>query len=201
MSAKAIAHTVALIVVSVFVWWVWDASESSDNEGISIFYKMIAFIVGAIYLGFLTVVYILPAITGKITEEALGSSEESEPDPFAVAHSKLAIGEYEEAIEAFREAAEKDPENRMPWIEISKIWLSKFEDPDAAIASLQNALEKQSWPINDAAALMFKIEEIYDKEKGDQSSAALILRQIIETFPETRHSANATHKLREMGEL
>ena len=200
MSPKVIIHAVVLAAVLIFELWLWNTADSA-KEGEAIFTKMIAFIVGALYLGFMTVVYILPAITGKITEEALGSTEDSEPDPFAVAHSKMAAGEYEEAIQAFRSAAAEDPDNRMPWMEISKIWLTHFEDPDAAIASLTNALESKEWPVNDAAALMFKIEEIYDKHKEDQESAKAILNQIIATFPETRHSANATHKLREMGAL
>jgi TolA-binding protein len=46
---------------------------------------------------------------------------------------------------------------------------------------------------------MFRLAEIYDANLEDRMSAASILQQVIEQFPESRHSANARHKLREWG--
>ena len=38
-----------------------------------------------------------------------------------------------------------------------------------------------------------------DEDKEDRMSAAQILAQVIDQFPETRHSANARHRLHEWG--
>ena len=103
------------------------------------------------------------------------------------------------AIDAYREVATEQPDNRFPWLEISKIQHDNLEDPDAAIKTLREALESSDWRVNDAAFFMFRIAEMYEVDKKDQAQAVAILQQVVETFPETRHSANATHRLRELG--
>ena len=86
-------------------------------------------------------------------------------------------------------------------LKIAKIQHDNLEDPEASIATLREALESHEWPINDAAYFMGRLAEIYNEDLVDQESCVAILEQMIELFPETRHSANATHRLREMGAL
>lgn len=153
----------------------------------------------AILVGIIFVVDFLPQITDRFTHAMYDSGEVIEADALHDARAKVAQGDYEGAIVAFRKAAEKDPENRMPWMEIAKIQHQQFEDPHAAAATLREAIEAQEWTVDDAAFLMFRLAEIYDEAIGDRSTAASILHQAIEQFPETRHSANARHKLQEWG--
>jgi outer membrane protein assembly factor BamD (BamD/ComL family) len=40
---------------------------------------------------------------------------------------------------------------------------------------------------------------LYDEVEGNRASAVAIMQQVIDQFPATRHSANASHKLREWG--
>ena len=115
------------------------------------------------------------------------------------ARAKVAQGDYEGAIEAFKVAAQADPLNRMPWIEIAKIYRENLEDPRAALTTLRTALEGQEWQVNDAAYLMFRVAELYDEDLQDRASAQSILLQVTEQFPNTRHSANARHRLHEWG--
>ena len=129
------------------------------------------------------------------------SGEQVEQDPLHDARAARARGDYDEAIAVYLSVTGDDPENRLPWVEIAKIQHDNLEDPDAAIQTLRNALESQEWPVNDAAYFMGRISEIYIEDKDDNESGIAILQQMIEIFPETRHSANATHKLREMGTL
>ena len=70
-------------------------------------------------------------------------------------------------------------------------------DPAAAIQTIRHALETHEWEVNDAAYFLFRLAELYDEVEGDRYSAVAIMNQVIEQFPGTRHSANASHKLHE----
>lgn len=154
------------------------------------------------YAAILFIVYALPMIVGKFTSELLGSEEEIvEDDPMRDARALFAQGDFAGAIEAYKVVAAEQPQNRFPWIEIAKIQHDNLEDTDASLATLKTALESHEWRVNDAAFFMFRIAEMYEKEKEDVATAIGILQQVAETFPETRHSANATHRLRELGAL
>ncbi len=148
-------------------------------------------------VGILVVSYLIPLFAQRMTQVAYGSDEELGRDAMREAHSLLAQGEYEAAIESFRQVAAEDPSNRLPWVEIAKIQYAHLNNPALSIKTLQGALEGQEWPIDDAAFFMFRLAEIYDEAFGDRHTARSIIQQVIDNFPQTRHSANATHKLRE----
>lgn len=150
-------------------------------------------------IGVLFVFDVLPLLAHKVTHAVYDSGEEAEPDPLAEAHSKVAQGDFEGAVESLRAAAANDPLNRIPWVEMAKIQRENLKHPDDAIATLRTAIEGQEWQERDVAFLMFRLAELYDEDKGDRMSAVTIMQQVIEMFPETRHSANARHKLHEWG--
>lgn len=158
-------------------------------------------IMSAGFLGVLFVSLVLPVIAHKFTHAIYDSGEMVERDPMHDAHSLLAQGDFTGAIEAFKGAAKADPLNRLPWVEIAKIQRVQLKDPDTAITTLRTALEGQEWQMNDAAFLLFRLAELYDEERTDRNTAAAIMMQIMEEFPETRHSANARHKMHEWGLL
>jgi tetratricopeptide (TPR) repeat protein len=150
-------------------------------------------------IGVMFVTLVLPALAHRVAHSVYDSGEMLEPDPLHDAHSLVAQGEYQLAIQAFKTAAAKDPLNRLPWVEISKIQRINLEDPEAAIQTLRSALESQEWQVSDAAYLLFRLAELYDEDRHDRTKAASIMQQVIDDFPETRHSANARHKLHEWG--
>ena len=152
---------------------------------------------GAGVVGILFVVYLLPMFAQRVTHAVYDSAEMVDKDVMRGARSLLAQGDYHGAIEAFKEAAQLDPLNRLPWVEIAKIYKDNLEDPAAAIGTIRYALESQEWEVNDAAYFLFRLAELYDELEGDRASAIAIMNQVIEQFPETRHSANANHKLHE----
>jgi tetratricopeptide (TPR) repeat protein len=115
------------------------------------------------------------------------------------ARSLMAQGDYQGAIEAFREAAKADPLNRLPWVEIAKIYKSHLGDPGSAVKTIRLALESQEWEVNDAAYFLFRLAELYDEVEGNRPAAVAIMQQVIDQFPMTRHSANANHKLHDWG--
>lgn len=155
--------------------------------------------VGAGIAGIVVVVYLLPFFAQRITHAVYDSAEMIEKDVMHDARALVAQGEYHAAIEAFKEAAKAEPLNRLPWVEIAKIYKDNLEDPEAAIQTIRYALESQEWEINDAAYFLFRLAELYEEVLGDRVTAIAILRQVVEQFPRTRHSANAAARLHEWG--
>lgn len=143
------------------------------------------------------VIYALPFFAQRVSQSVYDSVEEVEKDLMRDARSRVAQGDYEGAIEAFKVAADADPLNRVPWVEMIKIYKENLHDAPAAIRTIRQAIESHEWPANDAAYFLFRLAELHDEVEGDRAAAVAILNQVIEQFPGTRHSANATHKLHE----
>jgi tetratricopeptide (TPR) repeat protein len=173
--------------------------DIEGREGQKTFTGILLAFLTAGLVGIVFVIHVLPAIAHRFTHAVYDSAEMVEKDPMHDARAKVAQGDWDGAIDAFRAAAAADPLNRLPYVEIAKIQLEQLEDAPAAIETLRHAIQDQEWQENDAAYLMFRLAEIYDANMEDRMSAASILQQVIEQFPESRHSANARHKLREWG--
>jgi len=146
-------------------------------------------------VGIFFVLTVLPFLAQRITHAVYDSAEMVEKDVMHDARSLMAQGDYEGAIAAFQQAAATDPLNRLPWVEIAKIQKDNMGDPAAAIQTIRYALESQAWEVNDAAYFLFRLAELYDEVEGDRASAVAIMQQVVDQFPGTRHSANASHKL------
>lgn len=174
-------------------------SEMHGIEGERTFTGILLVFLSAGLVGIAFVGEVLPLLAQKLTHAVYDSGEEVERDPFHDARVLMAQGEWEDAIQVFRLGAAKDPLNRMPYLEIAKIQKVHMEDPLAAITTLREAIEGQEWEVNDAAFLMFRLAESYDEDMGDRKAAVSILEQVMEQFPDTRHSANARTKLHEWG--
>ncbi|MBC7980716.1 MAG: tetratricopeptide repeat protein [Armatimonadetes bacterium] len=168
-------------------------------EGQRVFNGILLAFLSAGLVGIVFVTQILPRVAEKLTHAVYDSGEMVEKDLLHAARVLVAQGEWDEAIEAFKIAAEKDPRNRMPWTEIAKIQRTHLEDPAAAILTLREVIEGQEWEESDAAFLMFRLAEIYDEDTADRAAAVAIMEQVMEQFPQTRHAANARNKLHEWG--
>ncbi|KAB2639063.1 MAG: tetratricopeptide repeat protein [Verrucomicrobia bacterium] len=176
-----------------------DDAESQGNQ--KIFGGIVLTLFGAAVVGILFVTLVLPMLANRVADLVYDSGEMLEPDAMHDAHSLVAQGEYDKAIEAFKMAAANEPLNRLPWVEIARIQRGQLEDSQAAIQTLRHALESQQWPVNDAAFFLFRLAELYDEDCQDRLTAAAIMQQVIDEFPETRHSANASHKLHTWGQV
>lgn len=174
-------------------------TEKQSLEGERIFSGILLTFLSAGLVGIVFVSWLLPLFAQKLTHAVYDSGEEVEADPFHDARVYMAQGDWEAAIKSFTEGAEGDPLNRMPYVEIAKIQRFNMEDPAAAVETLRGAIEGQEWQENDAAFLMFRLAEVYDEDLEDRADAVTILEQVMEQFPETRHSANARTKLHEWG--
>lgn len=172
-------------------------NSMAEAEGEKTFNGILLTFLTAGLVGIFAVVHLLPFFAQRLTHAVYDSGEMIEKDVMHDARSLMAQGEYEGAIAAFQQAAANDPLNRLPWVEIAKIQKDNLGDPHAAIATIRHALESQAWEVNDAAYFLFRLAELYDEVEGDRASAVAIMNQVIEQFPGTRHSANASHKLHE----
>ncbi|KAB2642905.1 MAG: tetratricopeptide repeat protein [Verrucomicrobia bacterium] len=174
--------------------------DDADSRGSqNIFVGILLTLLGAGVLGVLFVTLVLPMLAHRVAHLAYDSGEMLEKDAMHDARSLVAQGEYEKAIEALRIAAAHDPLNRLPWVEMARIQRVQLDDVEAAIQTLRQALESQEWQVNDATYFLFRLAELYDEDRQDRVTAASIMQQVIDEFPETRHSANARHKLHTWG--
>jgi tetratricopeptide (TPR) repeat protein len=171
--------------------------EIQGLESTKILNGVLLAIFSASLIGVAAVLDVLPAFAQRVTHAVYDSAEMMEHDVMHDARSLLAQGDFHGAIEGFKKAAAADPLNRLPWVEIAKIYKDNLRDPASAIQTIRHALERQEWEVNDAAYFLFRLAELYDEVEGDRASAVSIMNQVVEHFPGTRHAANATHKLHE----
>jgi tetratricopeptide (TPR) repeat protein len=173
---------------------------SADDD---IFFRLSVTVLAGLYAGLLFLIFVLPAISDGIARLMFsdpGGVTEND-DPMREARALQAQGDYVGAVESLRQVVTEDSHNRLAWAEMAKIQIVQLDDAEGALAMLVEALEGREWEVDDAAFFMFRISEVQLENMDNRDAAVQILQQVCTTFPETRHSANATHQLRELGAL
>ncbi|MGB8355336.1 MAG: tetratricopeptide repeat protein [Chthoniobacteraceae bacterium] len=170
-------------------------AEFVDGTRVMILFLGIVFI--AIIIGATVAITIVPAIGESVGSFFFSPNEQIEKDAHADAMAKIAQGDYEGAIEEYRAALEKNPEDTHAISEIVHLYCDKLDDPNSAEEILTEALEGE-WPPEQSAFLCSRLVDVYWNHEGDGESATHILHQIIETMPDTKYAANATHRLHEI---
>jgi tetratricopeptide (TPR) repeat protein len=193
---RKIFHVIAFVAIASLVTSVLMNNDPDDASKQAA--QLPALLIAGLYVGFMFVMYVLPALTTKATNAVLASNETVSRAPIHIAQAAYARGEYIEAISLYRAIAEDETDNRLPWVEIAKIQNDQLEDPEVAINTLKTALEDKEWPADDAAFFMGRIAEIYLDNLNDKETCTAILQQIIDTFPDTQYSASAHHRLNEI---
>lgn len=167
-----------------------------EGDGDRVGSYMVLYMVGGAVLALLAAVFFIPVIGDKVGQYFYSAPEPVVPDAGSKARALEAQGEFEEALQAYLKLAADNPEDRLPWVEAIRIARERLEDSPRAVELIKTALDRE-WEVDDAAFFLFRLAEIHELDFGDEEMAASLLRQVIETFPDTRHSANAIHKLRE----
>ncbi|MEP6672861.1 MAG: hypothetical protein ABJF10_27100 [Chthoniobacter sp.] len=163
--------------------------------------KVVMLFAGTVLVGgtmaILVVVMIMPRIGDAVGNFFFQPSQEIEKDPHSAAAAALARGDYEAAVEEYRQLIEKDPADTLSYSEVAKISCEHLDDALGASATLEQALQRE-WSPEDAAFLSSRLVDVYWKYQHDARSARALLLQIVESMPGTRHAANAEHRLRDI---
>lgn len=171
------------------------AKETPDSSKIVLYFGGVVLVGGV--AGVLVVTIILPALGDTIGNIFFSPNEKIEKAPHADAMAAIARGDYEDAVQEYLHAFERDPHDTLALSEMAKIECEHLADPTAAADVLEQALQRE-WTAEDAAFLTSRLVDVYWKYQHNARDSRTLLMQIIETMPDTKHSANAQHKLQEI---
>lgn len=179
-----------VVILALLVWrWVMQASDGM---------KLVSFILLGGGGGILAVKYLLPWIGDAMGESLFSSGERVEQDAMTKAAACISQGNYQGAIGHYEKMLEEKPDDPFPVAEIAKIQAERLHHAEAALEVLSKHLQSRDWPVDDAAFLMFRISDVYMTHMHDFAAARDMLQQVIGHFPNSRHGANAHHKITEI---
>lgn len=147
--------------------------------------------------GICVALYVLPAIGEKVGGLFFNPDEEIEKDVHSEAMARIAQGDYEGAVEAYRKVYEDDPTDTLSLSEMAKLYCEKLGDAEAGARVLEEALGNE-WTPKDGAFLAERLVDVRWNYQRDGLAARALLIEIAETMPDTKHAANAQHRLREI---
>lgn len=170
-------------------------SENPDNSKLIMLFVGILF--GAIVIGVMVAMVVIPAIGEGIGNFFFNPNQEIEKNAHSDALAKIAQGDYLGAIEEYQKNLVENPDDTHAMSEIIHIYCDKLHDHDAAEHFLEDALQ-QEWPPEQGAFIASRLVDVYWNYRRDAARARHVLQQIAETMPNTRHAANAVHRLHEI---
>lgn len=184
--------TIVLVVIALAWSYLKDASDGM---------KLVFVILVGLAGGLLSVKYVIPWLGDVMGEAVFSSGEKVEQDHMTKAAARIAQGDYEGAIGHYEKMLEEKPDDPFPVAEIAKIHAERLHDPQAALKVLEAHLQSKDWPVDDAAFIMFRIADVHLTQRHDFEAARDMLEQVIGNFPNTRHSANAHHRISELEQM
>jgi tetratricopeptide (TPR) repeat protein len=171
--------------------------EGAEAPTQNIFNVFVLILLFAGTLGAIVAFFLLPAIGEWVGHLFIAPNERIEKGEYDDALAFANQGDYEGAIAAYRNVLRNNPEDTHALNEIVHLYCDKLNNYDAAAAELEEALQRE-WSEEKGAFVASRLAEVYWKYQGDADRARAILTQIMESMPETRHAANARHKLRDI---
>jgi len=166
-----------------------------DSTGIVVGFASIIGV--ALVIGAVVAFMVLPSLGEAVGNFFFNPGGEIEKSPYSPALAKIAVGDYEGAIREYHAILKENPEDMHAVSEIVHIYCDKLGDHDTAEKFLTDALQSE-WPADQGAFIASKLVDVYWNHKRDAESARHVLNQIAESMPDTRHSANAVHRLNEI---
>jgi len=185
---------VALVLLVIALLWNF-IKEAGDGV------KLVMVIVLGLTGGLLAVKFLLPWLGDLMGEAVFSSGEKVEQDHMTKAAARIAQGDYKGAIEQYEKMLEDKPDDPFPVAEIAKVYAERLHDSQAALTALEEHLQSKDWPVDDAAFIMFRIADVHLTHRHDYETSRDMLEQIIGNFPNTRHSANAHHRMSEIEQM
>jgi tetratricopeptide (TPR) repeat protein len=196
MSTRSLVHLCLTGFFVLGVLWVMGSWGQWAKEE-KVLHQFMAILFIAVVGGFFVVLVILPRFGDAVSTAMTSSNEEVKQEGGSKAMALIARGDYEGAIEEYERVLAEIPDDSFTVSEIAKVCAEKIGDPVRGLHVLRQRLEGRSWPTDDAAFLMFRMVDIHMQEK-EYAEARALLEQIESTFPNTRHTGNARHKINEV---
>lgn len=193
-----------ILIVGALVWLVLvlfgeigeqNKLEQSDPEKVVLLFGGV--ILTSVVLAAIAALWVIPVIGGLFAGSIYNPGAQAEKDPHTAAVAKVNAGEYAEAVGEYRKLHAKNPEDELAVTEIVRLYCEKLQDYDSAASFLEGEVQKE-WPPDHSAFLAFRLADVYANYQQQPMRAREIYIQIAEAMPETRHAANAQHKLHEI---
>lgn len=216
MNKKVIIHGCLFGALLIYTWVAWTRFESLERErekrgtdlweeiehvgsraetASGMFHVAVPLLLTTIYGTALVLIYGLPALVEKVTDEMMGSTAEVDPDPLQEARDAVADGEYSDAIAIYHQHLLTHPGDRKALLEIVKLQRTHLESPALAANTLAEGLKDYDWEPDDRAFLMFRMAEIYEEDLDDRDKVIEVMKDVMEQLGGTGHAGNAAHKL------
>ncbi len=157
----------------------------------------IGIIAGLGMIGVLGVLWAGPlatAVGGATGGLWLPSDDNFEVRPqYSIAEARLREGQYEEAIEVYRKYMELYPNEVTPHLRIADLQLVPFNNPDAAMEELKQAIHK-SQTVETFSQIHFRLAELYVTHGNRVSDALHSMREIQRCYPKTKQASVALER-------
>ncbi len=140
---------------------------------------------------------VLPILGDQIGQFFYAPGTEVEKSPHAPALAAVARGDFEAAVVAYQAIIEQNPADTHAISEAARLLSEKLERPADAAAFLEGQLERE-WGMDDLAFVANRLVDVTWNYQRDLNRSRELLQQIVDALPETRHSANASHRLRDI---
>ena len=196
MNRQLVIRICLILLAVLLIFLLWE-SVKDGSDGVKLVFVILMGGLG----GILMVKFFIPWLGDLMGEAVFSSGEEVEQDSMTKAAACIAQGDYKGAIEHYEKMLEDKPDDPFPVAEIAKVNAERLHDPQAALQALEEYLQSKDWPVDDAAFIMFRIADVHLTHRHDFEAARDMLEQVIGNFPNTRHSANAHHKMSEIEQM
>jgi tetratricopeptide (TPR) repeat protein len=140
---------------------------------------------------------VIPAIGDVVGGFFYSPNQQIEKDPHSDALSKMASGDYEGAAEEYVRLWKDHPEDTHAASEAARLYCERLGAHEKARDLLEEAVEHEL-PAEEGAFLASRLVDVYWGYDYDAIRSREILIQIAESLPDTRHAANAQHRLLEI---
>jgi tetratricopeptide (TPR) repeat protein len=195
-----IRSVIALVLIAIAFVLFRQARAAYDDQTGDYSHAIVLFglvVVVGVAAGALLAFSFVPQVAEGIGNMFYQPNEPIEKNPHAGALGAIAQGDYEKAVEEYRKVYEKNPDDTLALSEMARLYCDKLHDPAPAAQLLEGALQRELLP-EDAAFLCSRLADVYWTHQHDVGGARALLLQVIETMPNTRHAANASHRLQEI---
>ncbi len=193
MNRQLVIRICIAVLVLLVLALIWNKFKEADDG-----MKLVGVILIGGIGGLLMVKYVIPWIGDAMGEAVFSSGEKVEQDEMTKAAACISQGDYHGAIGHYEKMLEEKPDDPFPVAEIAKVHAERLHDPASALQALSEHLQSKDWPVDDAAFIMFRIADLHLTHRHDFDASRDMLEQVIGNFPNTRHSANAHHKMTEI---